>query len=162
MPRKGVTTNAIALAKWSVLWVGKNKKGKTQIFERDCGYDLTEAVRIRDLCVKGGKKSVTLRCKNTGFPPPERLMPHPQYVVVEKKGKRYKKRVGTINPLSELNLQGIYWCPFCMKVRKFVHRDGFWIEGIWVDKKGLYCPMCDIYFGNHHVRRWNPHTPMTD
>ena len=171
MARKvGKTVQSLKLAKWSVLWVVEKKtkggKRKKKIMEYDAGYDLADALRVKSLLEAADRRAVTLRCKNTGFPPPEVLLPHEEYEIVTKrrngKNKKYRKKTW-VDPMMDYNLMGIYWCPYCMKLRKFVQRSGFWYEDkYWVDRKGLYCPMCDIFHQDPHVMKWNPQARVVE
>jgi len=154
---------ALYRAKWEVMWV---RDGKIQ--RKDCGDDIVEAMRIRDLALDGGRKAVTLRCKNFGFPPPDHLRPQEVLVnvplnppkIVRRGGKRYrktheKKRMLKV-PLKKLNAEGIWWCPYCMKLRRFKKTNSFVLDGIRVQETRHVCPMCGISHRDHHVRRWNP------
>lgn len=134
--------NAPERANWEVLWV---KNGKIQ--RKDCAHDLVEALRIYEMVKNAGRKNVTLRCKNFGFAPPTKLQPHE--VVVKK--KRYLKV-----PLKKLNAEGIWWCPYCMKLRRFKRSNNFGIAGVVVREVRHVCPMCGISHRDHHVRKWNP------
>jgi hypothetical protein len=122
-------TSALPRARWSVMWV----KGK-EIFEREFGGDLSEALRVYVMVQRAGRTGATLRCQNVGFPPPQKL----------------EGKMGT------LNRRGVGWCPYCMKLRKFEMRKGFDFEGEWIEKKAYYCPMCDISSDDNNVLRYNP------
>lgn len=158
-----VGANAPERANWEVIWVKDNK-----VQRKDCGHDLVEALRVRDLVKEAGRKNVTLRCKNFGFGPPEELRPQIVKVkipmdpprIVKKNGKRYRKTWGYKEmrkiPLKQLNAEGIWWCPYCMKLRRFKKTNSFVIDGIRVQETRHVCPLCGISHRDPHVRRWNP------
>lgn len=142
---------------WSVLWIGE-RKGKKVIIEHECGNDLTEAIRVYMLA-KGKKPFATLRCNNTGFPPPTKYRAREVTKVVKKevRGRMKKVRVKvTIDPMVKVNAAGFTWCPYCREMRKFKRLDSFRFEGIYVPKPGYRCFMCGIGTSNHHVRKHNP------
>lgn len=154
-----------ATARWAVIWLVKKPGQRPHLIEHEFGNDLTEALRIRDLAIKAGKKFVTLRSMNVGFPPPEKYRPHEEvvfsgrYKIVKRKGKRYRKKIMVeqyVIPLDNLNATGVWWCPYCMKLRRFKRADGFWHEGEWVEESGYHCPICRISHRDFHVRKWNP------
>lgn len=126
------------------------------------GPDLPDAITYLTKALAKGPllKSVTLRCCNMGFPPPEKLRPHDVERVSIKKVKGKRKRVKTtvrVVPLYKLNREhGIWWCPYCMKLRKFVRRTHGVIDGIKIPDKAECCPMCGVTHRDHHVRLWNP------
>lgn len=136
-----IAHGALYRAKWEVLWI---KNGKIQ--RKDCGDDLTEAIRIYGV-VKGNRKGATLRCKNFGFPPPDKF--RPTEVVI--KHKRYLKI-----PMKQLNAKGIWWCPYCRELRRFKLSRSFQVGGVTVRDVRHICPMCGISHRDIHVRRWNP------
>lgn len=148
-----------ANSRWAVLWLVKKPGRKPYLIEKEFGSDLVEALRIRDLALAAGKKFVTLRSMNVGFPPPERLRPHYEtqvtgYKVVKRKGKKYKKKVTAevwVIPMGDLNAEGKWWCPYCMKLRRFELRDGY-----GVDDPAYHCQICNISSRDWHVRKWNP------
>lgn len=142
-----IANNASERANWEVLWIAK---GKLQ--RKDCGHDLTEAMRIYSL-VKGKRSGATLRCKNMGFPPPDRLLPR------KVRGKRHGRIVtGILNPLKKLNNQGIWWCPYCRELRRFKETKGFRYPGTktFISETRYVCPICSTPHRDHNVRRWNP------
>lgn len=161
----GYTGSAPERANWEVLWI---KNGKIQ--RKWCGHDLMEALRIYELVKDAGRSGVTLRCANFGFPPPEKLQPRvvkakkrldpPKIVTI--RGKRYKKHFEVVDaiktPMKEKNKEGIWWCPYCMKLRRFVFTQMSPGTGGLpkVHDPAYRCPMCKIPHRNHEVRRWNP------
>lgn len=158
-----VGANAPERANWEVLWI---RDGKIQ--RKDCGHDLFEAIRVRDLVKEAGRKGVTLRCKNFGFAPPAKLQPHEVTVkvpltnpkIVKRNGKRYRKthelkRMLKI-PLKQKNAEGIWWCCYCMQLRRFKKSTSFVIDGITVRETRHVCPMCGISHRDIYIRRWNP------
>src|SRR5450755_1243432 len=114
---------AVPNAKWAVHWLGK----QGTIVEKKFGTDFASALHTYTLLHDAGKKWVTLRCCNAGFTCPY-----------------------TDEEMLELNMQGRWWCPYCIKLRKF-YRDTD--EGRKIVMK---CPVCEITNYNFHVKRWNP------
>lgn len=155
--------DAPSRANWEVLWI-RNKK----VQRKDCGHDLMEAMRIFMLATEAGRKGVTLRCKNMGFPPPAKYLPYEAKMkkpldkpkIIRKDGKRYVKKfevvVITKNPMKDLNTQGIWWCPYCMKLRRFVKRYETNVGKVRVPDTAMVCPMCGIPHRDFNVRKYNP------
>jgi hypothetical protein len=131
------------------MWVRKG-----QIYERKFYHELGEALKTLELLKKAGRTGATLRCCNVGHPPPEHLLRDPVVDVVKKGGKRFK-RTRYVNRMRELNARGIWWCPYCMKLRRFERRVD---EG----RYQMYCPMCDISTRDRHVWRWNPQAQILE
>lgn len=149
-----------ANARWEVIWW--SRKGKRFIV-KEFGDDLASAedlyLRVRSL----GAPFVTLRCCNVGFPPPEKYRPYIKKMVRKERVRRKIKRTIVeieVIPMIEVNLKGVWWCPYCRQMRKFRRLDGMTYE----DQSGSYylkgvvysCPVCRITHTNHHVRKWNP------
>jgi thiol-disulfide isomerase/thioredoxin len=163
----GYTGTAPERANWQVLWI---KDGK--VHRKHCGHDLMEAIRIHDLAKNADRKGVTLRCCNFGFPPPEKYLPHEVKVkvpldppkIVKIKGKRYKKTFEVVtavkNPMREMNKKGIWWCPYCQKMRKFVYHSlsvNQHLGNVQKFRDPAYrCPMCKIPHRDLTVRKYNP------
>jgi hypothetical protein len=131
-------------------------KANGKIFEKKTDTDLAEAVRLHALLSKADKKGVTLRCCNVGHPPPASVLEYEEEyveeVVVKVKGRKRKvlvRRTKTVDKMNELNHEGIWWCPYCMKFRRFA-------ATVWEQRQLMQCPMCDITTRDWHVRRWNP------
>jgi hypothetical protein len=135
---------------WAVMWLAKGR-----IIEKWCDDDFSEALRVYDLARGAGKKAVTLRCANYAFPPPERLREQEVQVVVRRNGKKYR-RTKTVHKMRDLNAQGVLWCPYCIKLRRFEKQDGFYFEGIFVTRPAYYCPMCGISHEHGLIRKFNP------
>lgn len=139
-------------AKWEVIWLGK--KG---LVRKDVGQDFGEGLRIHALLKSNGRKLVTLRCKNVGFPPPERITAHP-VVTYERVRRRRggktvylrKKTITYVNRMHELNDKGIWWCPYCILLRPFK------LKREWTGRVHMVCPVCGINERNFHVRQHNP------
>lgn len=133
---------AATRARWEVLWV-KDKK----VHRHGVGSDLAEGLRIYGLALQSeSRTAVTLRCCNISFPPPDKYADREEVIVVKGK-KRYKGTKITepkryVDRMSQLNLKGIFWCGYCMKMRKLVKRDGYSVEGKWVADSHMACPMC--------------------
>lgn len=149
-----MTANGAAQrARWEVCWVKDNKLHRVGM-----GPDFHEALHIYTLAVLSeDRTNVTLRCKNMGFPPPERLQPR---VVTFDKPRRLRGAVVSevrVVPMSKLNRQGVWWCPYCIKLRRFRFRKGYTtVEGVWVDDPHMSCPMCNVNHMSFDVRSWNP------
>jgi hypothetical protein len=154
--------------KWDVRWVIK-AKGKWYVIVRDYGNDFSEALRMYQKVTALGRHYVTLRCKNSGFPPPQQLRPY----WVKKKVKTPVGRRGTHitykqvyrAPMRRLNRnEGKWWCPYCRELREFVrsyelpfiHPVHPVVGDLTPTDSGLYCPMCLVGVNDHNVRRWNP------
>ncbi len=139
-------TNHNAL--WEVIWLGK--KG---LVRKDVGHDFGEGLRIYALLKSNGRKLVTLRCKNVGFPPPTRITQYPVMTrrIVTRRGKRHRiKEVTYVDRMIEYNERGIWWCPYCIQLRPFkLIKD-------WTGKQHMVCPICKINERNFHVRIHNP------
>lgn len=165
--------------RWDVRWVVPKKHGpvkKWYIVVRDFGDDLQGAVELYTKVKALGRSHVTLRCKNSAFPPPEELRPRwvkkKKRVEVMRRGrKRLVLRIVDVyrNPMKRRNREGIWWCPYCREFREFVYSyelpyihppipalRGFGNGRPEPSDDQLHCPMCLISTQNHHVRKWNP------
>lgn len=143
---------------WEVRWVTV-KNGDYQIHVKDCGHDLTMALSIYIRVKSANRRLVTLRSCNVGFAPPEKYRDY--WITKHKKEKKGSKIVRVPYhvhkiPMKRLNAKGIFWCPYCREMRKFQEQGGFYIEGIVVPEKGMFCPICGIRETDYHVRKWNP------
>lgn len=153
-------------SRWEVIWWSKKKKAFTV---KTFGNDLAGAEALYARVCTLRAPFATLRCCNVGFPPPEQYRPRMERQptgrtrIVKRKGKRYRKTLYhevEVVPMKELNLKGIWWCPYCRQMRKFRRQDGmtytqgghtYRLDGeIYVD------PVCGTTHRNHHVRKWNP------
>lgn len=143
----------IRYQKWSVFWYSEKKKR----FVRKRFYeDLGKAIQFYTM--KQGLPGLTLHTDNHGYPPPTRITEHvhEKWIVVEQGGKRYKKRVTeTVNLMAEYNRKGIWWCPYCIQLRRFKLTEA---------ERGpeMFCPVCGC--GNHlsDVRRHNPQASVIE
>jgi hypothetical protein len=121
-------------ANWEVMWVVRHK-GENHIIVKDFDHDFVGA---RDLYVKVKKtdrKMVTLRCRNVGFPPPEQ----------------------TLEKMLAYNKQRVWWCPYCMELRRFERRAWTEIDGhLYAADPKYYCPLCDISHTDAYVIQYNP------
>lgn len=149
------------IARWEVIFWNRKKK-QFSTFEFD--NDLASAEALYAKAVAAGKPFATLRCCNVGFPPPTKFRPRTvKKVKREKVRGRVRKTIVEVDiePMSAVNMKGVWWCPYCRQMRKFRDQDGFTYtyanKDYWVDAKGMYCPVCEISHTNHHVRKWNPH-----
>jgi hypothetical protein len=131
------------------MWKGK----KGYIVEKKFDNDFAGALDAYTTLKAAGKKWVTLRCCNVGFAPPRNITHAPvaTYKIVTRGGKKYKKKVITETDLMpEYNAKDVWWCPFCIKLRRF-YRD--------TDEPYrvvMRCPVCEISNYDWHVKRWNP------
>jgi hypothetical protein len=142
-----------ARARWEVLWV---KRGR--IIRYDCGTNYPEAMRVYLKALSAGKPGATLRCKNLGFAPPPELAPRTVTKTVVDRGRRRKKEF-LYRPMKQKNREGIFWCPYCMKLRRFKRVRVIESEGVRFrdGRRGhLRCPMCGIGLGDHYVSQHNP------
>jgi hypothetical protein len=141
-------------ARWEVVWVKDHRLHRV-----GTGDDFGEALRLYTLAVQSlGRTSVTLRCKNMGFPPPERLRTR---MVTFDKPRRLKDGTKVtelqVIPMRKMNREGVWWCPFCIKLRRFKFVKGWTTqEGVWVAEPKMVCPMCNVDHTSFEVRRWNP------
>jgi hypothetical protein len=138
-----------------VLWRGKN--GWTR---KPFDQDFSEALRIYVLLKSNGKTGVTLRSCNVSFPPPERITQSPvtKWTVVRRNGKRYKKKVIEYEDLlqTKYNPEGIFWCPYCIKLRHFPLVQG--IDG----SQHYECPVCGITSRDWYVKKHNPQATVIE
>lgn len=148
-------------------WVSKGR-----VITKECGADFAEAVRIYTLAVQANKQNATLGCANMSFAPSDKYADHrPAYKMSERTGKRFiSKKTGQpvllgkelILPrtyqdtMGALNRQGVWWCPFCVKLRRFERYDGFMSEGIEVNEPAMMCPVCNVSHNHGQVQRYNP------
>lgn len=162
MPLQVETNYTIAKARWEVMWVTV-KKGEPHIHCLDFEFDFVGALKLYEKLMKApGRKMVTLRCKNVGFPPPDKWRDiEPVY------GKRKGKLVVVDEVYSDpptyqtkmvkYNRQGVWWCPYCMQLRRFEKRAWTEIDDKMYPAEPAYCcPMCDISHRDAHVIRYNP------
>lgn len=161
--------------RWDVRWVYKGRKG-WHIAVKDFGSDLAAAISLYTRVKAAGKHHATLRCRNSGFPPPKELQPYwhkkkvREDVVVRRKGKRvHRMKVRYVDvwraPMRRLNrVENQWWCPYCRELREFVrsyelpyeHPPHPIVGNMMPDAEGMYCPICLIGTNNHSVRKWNP------
>jgi hypothetical protein len=166
--------------RWDVRWVAKDKRGRWRIIVKEYGDDLQAAVLFYTRVMAAGKHFPTLRCRNSGFPPPEELRPRwkkkkvKEQVKLKRRGKTYTKtrivyKDVYLNPMKRRNGEGTWWCPYCRELREFVEGynlpyahppmkalEGFGDARPRPDDGSLYCPMCFVNTKNYHVRKWNP------
>lgn len=140
-------------ALWEVLYVYKGRL-KTKEF----GDDLADALAAYSKLsspkgAEAGASHVTLRCRNLGFDPPMELRPYWQEVT-NRKGKVIDEEL--IVPMAELNLSGRWWCPYCMRLRKFKKKNSYKVNNITIKEAHMACPACGISHKDWHVRRHNP------
>lgn len=143
LTQNAVGTSGNARSRWSVYYLRKGKWKRRRFKE-----DFTLALKFYTEMV--GTKGLTLHCDNVAFPPPDRLTKAEKDVfeIVKRKGKRYKKRKTVIyNKMEEYNLEGIWWCGYCIKLRRFKEID---------TERGteMCCPVC--WVSNYLTRDHNP------
>jgi hypothetical protein len=141
-------------ARWAVAWVRRGK-----VLRKNFGPDFSDALALYEKLLRAERKGVTLICANMEFPPPLRLQPHEEMKVKVKTVRGKRRRVKTpvyVIPMRHLNAKGIWWCPLCIKLRRFEKTPGSYVEGIWMPEEAWRCPICRIPHTYHGVRRWNP------
>lgn len=141
-------------ARWAVAWVRKGK-----VLRKDFGPDLSDAMALYDKLLRADRKGVTLICANMSFPPPLRLQPHDAKKIEIKvvRGKRRRVRVPIyVIPMRQLNAKGIWWCPHCIKLRRFEKTSGSYVDDIWLPGEAWRCPICGIPHRDFSVQKWNP------
>ena len=155
-----LTANGLT-SQWEVLWVTV-KKGEKRIIAIDHGADFVSALEMYQKVTDAGKKLCTLRCKNIAFPPPERFVDM-EPVYAKKRGKlvvvdEVQSQPATFTrKMDAYNAQGIWWCPYCMKLRRFEKRGWSEVDGRVFETEAHYCcPMCDISHNDWHVTKYNP------
>lgn len=144
------TGNGAERALWEVMWVRAGQKVRV-----DFRHDLAEATRIYVKAVSAGKPGATLRCKNMGFPPPENLSPR-RVRVKRKQHGRVRIVEGMVRPMKKRNLEGVFWCPYCMKLRRFKVFKYIELDGQRLRDKFLRCPMCEVGLNDFNVAKHNP------
>lgn len=144
------TPGAPERARWEVIFLHKGRVRRSQ-HEHDLAGALTTYVKALG---KPALKGVTLRCKNMAFPPPANLQPHTR--TVRLKGKKKPTTVRVV-PMRGLNRKrGLWWCPYCMKLRRFTVPKSYVVGGVKVPNKDHRCPMCGVGHRDGGVRKWNP------
>lgn len=174
-------------ARWEVIW-----RGTKRLVHKDFESDLASALELRDKLIAGGRTLVTLRCMNMGFAPPDKWADHDEepFEILERvvrvkvggrvrnKVKRYKKPLPPelILPrtyrvrMHGANVKGAWWCPYCIKMRRFVKRGGTPNTEIlgtydgspvaWKmperDEPHMACPVCNVSHRDANVMHYNP------
>lgn len=132
-----------ARSRWSVYYYRKGKWRRKRFKE-----DFTAALKFYTENVE--TTGLTLHCDNVAFPPPDRIRFHEResWEIVTRKGKKYKKRkVTVVNLMEDYNRKGIWWCGYCIKLRRF--------KEIQTDRgTEMCCPVC--WVSNYMVRDHNP------
>lgn len=132
--------------RWSVFWYSRKKK---KYVRKRFGDDFYAALKFYELR-RETNYNATLHVDNHSFPPPSRITAYERvdWKVVVRNGRRYKKKVvTTVNLMNEYNTKGIWWCGYCIQLRRFVQID--------TDKgPEMYCPVC---IASHRInKRYNP------
>lgn len=130
---------------WSVFWYSKNKgKWLRKRFREDFG------AAVKFFGENQHRPGITLHPDNHGYPPPKRITHHERvtWEIVKRKGKKYKKKVVTVvNLMDEYNSKGIWWCSYCVQLRRF--------KEIQTERgPELYCPVCKV--SHRLVKDHNP------
>lgn len=129
---------------WEVLWISKGT-----IHSKEFEHDLASALELRDKLIAGERQNVTLRSMNMGFPPPDRYADRdPQGNLIIP--REYEHRMALIN------LKGLWWCSYCLKLRRFEKTDCFVIDGIQVDEPAMSCPLCGASNRLNAIQKYNP------
>ena len=143
LTQNGMNNSAL----WEVRWISKKK-----IVRKVYGSDFPAALERYHTLRTQGHKLVALRCMNIGFRPPDSLIADEveDSVIVTRNRKRYKKKVvDIVDHMPDLNLEGKYWCPYCIKLLPWRQVEAY-------GELLMVCPLCDISTRDFHVKRWNP------
>jgi len=140
----------IANLRWSVYWRKKNGK----IVRKRFGDDFNAALKFYQ--ERTDRPAITLHVDNHSFPPPSRITHHDKvsWQVVVRKGRRFKKKVvTTVNLMHEYNRKGIWWCGYCIQLRRFVL--------VQTDRgPEMYCPICTA---SHRInKQYNPQAQIIE
>ena len=145
-----LSQNSNRAATWSVYY-RRNKKWRRKRFQEDFGA----ALRFYQDCPHEGK---TLHCDNVAFRPPTYITEHEviRWEVVRIKGKKYKRRIVTThNRMMDYNRKGVWWCPYCIKLRRFK-------ELQTARGTQMCCPVCWVSNYMFHVRQCNPQAAIIE
>ena len=130
--------------RWSVIW---RKKGR---WVRKRFHDDFQAAL--SFFLEKQTQQATLHSDNKAWPPPTRITEHEHvsWKIIKRGGKRYKQKTTTVvNLLHEYKNKGVWWCPYCIKLRRFAFMQ---------TERGpeAYCPVCQITNYDSSTRRHNP------
>jgi hypothetical protein len=139
-------------AKWSVIWVSN----EGEIKRIRCDEDMAHAQELFGKAARQGKRAATLHSDNVGFAPPDKFADVETIPIGRsKRTKKIVYRTEVIEPrqfnvkMLKLNRRGIWWCPYCIRLRKFKLQRRAEVDGI-------KCPLCKISHRDGNVRRYNP------
>lgn len=149
-------------ARWNVTWVVKG-----EVVTKQCDGDFALAVAAYTKLIHMGKQGVTLQSANMAFPPSERYADsEPIIKRFRHKGKKevFEKEVGrkTLLPLRYTetmhgkNVEGKWWCPFCVKFRVFEKVQAYETAGVTVHDVVMMCPQCGVSSNHGSVKKYNP------
>jgi hypothetical protein len=145
-------------SRWRVAWIAKGR-----VISKDFGTDLMSALELYDKAKAAEKRGATLICINFAHDPPEKYRPHvvrkvKKDIVVRRGKRKVVKEIvtGRVRPMKKLNAEGVWWCPYCIKFRKFQFKTAVKHEGLRLPEPGFYCPMCGISHKDWNVRQRNP------
>lgn len=148
-------------SRWEVMWVVV-KNGEKRIICKEFDHDFVSAVGLYVKVKQAGKKMCTLRCCNVAYSPPESYR-DVEPIYGKKKGKvivigeRLTEPPSFSHKMDRLNDQGVWWCPYCMQLRRFEKRAWYELDDRMVaDDPKYYCPMCDISHSDRNVQKYNP------
>jgi len=133
-----------------VYWFSTKKK---KWVRKRFGTDLNTALKFFQERDYPGK---TLHSDNRAYPPPPRITHHEteEWKVVSRKGRKYKKKVKrVVNLMSEYNLKGVWWCPFCIQLRRFK-----FVETEYGPE--MFCPVCTA--SHRIVKNYNPNAVVIE
>jgi|SRR5215469_2557387 len=130
-------------ARWSVVW-----RSNGRWIEKEVDDDFGEAQRLFTLLVKNGREP-QIRSLNVAFPPPKRITEHKKYSIKMVNGKK-RKTLRIVNRMEAFNRKGWWWCPYCVRLRKF-KRDSDKTKVLFL------CPMCGVSSRAGAVKRYNPY-----
>lgn len=161
--------------RWQILWVSKGR-----VHRKDFDHDLSAAVELYTKLLIGERKGVTLRSCNMGFPPPDKYADWEtdRFEIITRGRKRYKRPLPDLliepreyrHRMHAINVKGWWWCPYCMKLRRFERREGHigkvvpgfhegkaveWVMRAWSDPH-MACPMCGASHNDWNVAHYNP------
>lgn len=146
----------VVLVKWEVVVRRGKKYKRKKVTHKEFPSDLAGAMELYTKAIKSGL-DVRLRCMNIGFPPPATLRPYTQVKRFrDKRTRKIVKREVAVDPMMDHNHNGLFWCPYCMKLEEFVRQEGVRVLDIEMNELGFCCPACGINHRNHHVRKYNP------
>lgn len=140
-------------ARWGVMWRNA-KTGNWTIKSTDDDFSAAQELLVK--LIQAGRKGVSIRSLNVAFPPPSRITAFEEVTVTRNPRTKKKRTVTTIiNLMEQFNQEGAWWCPYCIKVRKFIQ-----------EERGrrilMVCPACGISSNDGMVKKYNPYALMLE